>query len=255
MDPPHRAGTGLMGFKMAQGRGNRVVNCVCVGLAGQNGGDSSGFGWSSHEWGVWGFRNCVAHNNHNLGARFWLNDPAHHRLDGFVAYHNGRYGVFDGAYGNAVIYSGCTFHGNDGEGIHGKATSIADGRRTKALIGSRFDQRGRTEYCIEFVGHINDPEGRRSLLKGCSFRGATNAALGFTNVVAPSATVPDLIDIVDCTFDGNEFWLGSQIDPRSRIRVQDPIHGAIQLTRRDLTSEGELVEKWNARMKKIEPFA
>lgn len=256
-DPPHRGGTALMGFKMAQGTKNRAVNCVAVGVLGQVWGDSSGFGWVANQWGVWGFKDCVSHNNLSLGNRFWINDPAPNVLDGFVVYHNGRFGSFDGAYTNAVRYIDCAHYRNGDKGaIHGKATSGkgVPSSRPKAFIGLHVDQAGASNYCVEFAGHVNDPEGARTVLKGCDFRGYKKAALGFTNNVRPSANVPDLVDVIDCSFSGNEFWLGDNIHPRSRIRVQDPQHGAIQLARWDQVLEGIFKPEWNAWVKNIDPF-
>lgn len=258
-DPPHRGGTILMGFKMSQGTNNKAVNCVAVGILGQLWGDSSGFGWVANQWGVWGFKDNVAHNNLSLGTRFWINDPAPHVLDGFVAYHNGRYGSTDGAYTNAVRYVDCIYYGNGHKtaAIHGKATSGKGipSERPKGFIGLHVDQAGASDYCVEFAGHVNDPEGGRTVLQGCDFRGHKVAAVGFVNSIQPSANVPDLVDVIDCTFDGKEFWLGPNIHPDSRIRVQDPERGAIQLARWDQILEGDYRPDWNARVRTIDSFA
>lgn len=245
-DPPHRGGTGLMGFKMAQGSRNVARQCVAVGVLGQNWGDSSGFGWSANANGLWTFERCVSHNNKNLGTKFWINNSNEHVIREFIAYHN-RMGSFNGAYSNSVNYINSAYYGNRSVGVSAKATSPTQAQR---FVRTAIDQADLSEYCMEFNELVNIPS-RSIIIRNCSFKGHTKAGLGFTN----DTSIPNLVDIVDCSFEGNEFWLGADIDPSSRIRVQDADHGTIQLSRWDQILEGELRPEWNARVKKIKQFA
>lgn len=245
-DPTYRGGTRLMGFKMAQGNGNSARNCVAVGIGGQNNGDSSGFGWIADETGLWGFEDNVAHNNKNLGTRTWVNHPSPDVIRRYTAYHNGRFGSFNGAYGNSFDYIDSVYYANGQGAIDAKATSHEGKQR---FSGLHVDQAGRSEYCMIFDEHVNDPP-RPILIRDSSFKGHSKAALGFVNDTA----IPDLVDVIDCDFEGNEFWLGPDIHPTSRIRVQDAQHGTIQLARWDQMLEGDLKPEWNARVKKIASF-
>jgi hypothetical protein len=83
----------------------------------------------------------------------------------------------------------------------------------------------------------------------CTFRGFRQAAIGF---VDGGSKHPDVFDVVNCTFDGNEFWLDPDIHEASVIRVQDDVHGSIELRRGD--QPGDLDEAWNARVTDIPRF-
>ncbi len=246
-DPSFRGGTKLMGFSMAQGDHNAARACVAVGVGGQNSIDgSSGFGWIANKTGLWTHENCVSHNNKNLGTRFWINNPGQHVIDRLTAYHN-RAGTFNGAYGNSADYIDCNYYGNSIVGVLAKATSH---KKPQRFVNTRVDQAGLSDYCVEFNEHVNDPP-RPILIRDCSFTGHKKAALGFTN----DTKIPDFVDLVGCDFGGNEFWLGNDVAPESRIRVQDDQHGAIQLARWDQVLEGEFRPEWNARVKSISSFA
>jgi hypothetical protein len=51
-------------------------------------------------------------------------------------------------------------------------------------------------------------------------------------------------------FEGNEFWLGPDINPATGIRVHDAAHGNITLRRAD--QPGIFRPEWNA---SVSPFA
>jgi hypothetical protein len=78
-----------------------------------------------------------------------------------------------------------------------------------------------------------------------TFRGFRRAAVHVVDDHAKTG-IPDLIDFVDCTFKGNEFWLGSQVAPGTRLRVRDAKRGRLTIRRRD--QRGARRRRWNARV-------
>jgi hypothetical protein len=105
----------LSGFVLRSGPNNSCIDCTTVGIDGNK--DSSGFHWPEDADGaggvnVWVFEDCVAHNNSVHGIFTWQNDGNAHRIDRFVAYHNGDSGIDHGAYVNDYVYADITLHEN-----------------------------------------------------------------------------------------------------------------------------------------------
>lgn len=233
-DPPFR-GYRLNGFRLSRGRGNVAQQCVAVGVLGS--GNASGFHWPEGSAGVWLFEDCIAHNCLN-GIFTWQNTDKEHVISKFVAYHNQGFGIEHGAYSNPYHYRDSVLHGNAGGAILIHATSRDAGLRFTNILCDGTD---RSEYLVKTAEHTFDTD-QPTRFTGCTFRGAQAAAFGLTTVSGER----DVINVADCTFDGNEFWIGNGIHPRSELHVRDSIHGSIVLRRND--QDGELHLDWNARV-------
>jgi hypothetical protein len=222
------------GFNMGRGKGNTAVGCVAVGIHPKT--QASGFKW--RRAGIWRFEDCLAHNNAIYGIFAWTNDdPMVHRITRFAAYHNGA-GIYHGAYSNSYLYEDGVLYGNR-RAIVIRALAHLPGLRFERM---RCDGAGIAEYLIVTVEHKSRSK-HATVMSGCVFRGAQKAAIGW---LAVDPNNPEQFDIVDCSFEGNEFWLDTNIHPDSYIRVQDPVHGSIALQRAD--KAGEYRPEWNARV-------
>jgi hypothetical protein len=233
----------LSGFFMGGGLGNVARGCVAVGVGGSR--DASGFFWpGARSEGVWTFEDCVAHNCRENGIFAWQNTDTLHVISTFVAYHNGGFGIEHGAYRNPYRYQNSVLYGNREGGINVIALSKDHPQLTFANI--LVDQAGMAPYCVQTSRHPV-PGLAPGLFTGCEFRGYTDSALAF--LADRPTTEPEVFDVLDCTFSGNEFWLDSNIPPDSLIRVRDPRHGSLDLRRAD--QEGTFDQAWNARVETV----
>jgi hypothetical protein len=193
---------------------------------------------------VWTFEDCVAHNCRENGIFAWQNTDTLHVISTFVAYHNGGFGIEHGAYRNPYRYQNSVLYGNREGGINVIALSKDHPQLTFANI--LVDQAGMAPYCVQTSRHPV-PGLAPGLFTGCEFRGYTDSALAF--LADRPTTEPEVFDVLDCTFSGNEFWLDSNIPPDSLIRVRDPRHGSLDLRRAD--QEGTFDQAWNARVETV----
>lgn len=249
-DPDFR-GFRLAGFWLGHGDGNRLRDCVAVGVSGAV--TSSGFVWpenasGSREVGVWGFQDCVAHNNKMNGIFIWQNDSNHHRIDGFIGFHNGQAGIDHGAYANVYEFKDSILYGNGKAALllHAVSGTKSPGLRFSNVV---FNAAGMTDHAVLAERHTL-PAGRHTRFSGCSFLGAERGAFGVVDGQGKNA---DLIDVVDCAFNGNEFWLANGIVADTLIRVQDDKLGSLAVRRSD--QQGTYKPQWNARVETIAPFA
>ena len=240
----------LSAFWLGHGEGNVARGCVAVGVAGER--TSSGFQWPEdpgprEDGTVWDFTDCVAHNNKVNGIFVWQNNLGKSVIDRFVAYHNGKAGIEHGAYKNVYRYKNSTLYGNGVAGafVHAVSGDVVPLSFTNVV----FDGAGKSQYAVLFERHTAPPN-RPSHVTGCTFKGYTKAAFG---LVDDKTKNEDLIDVVNCSFSGNQFWLSNQIDPGSVIRVQDAKLGTIALRRYD--QPGTYNAAWNARVTPIAKFA
>lgn len=224
------------GFFLGARSGNTIRECVAVGVQGHS--DSSGFHWPEASTGLWTFEDCVAHNNRENGITAWQITELPSTIKGFIGYHNGRFGIMHGYYFNGFGYENCVLFGNKLASIVSLAVSTAS--PVQEFAGIRCDQAGLSPHCVVSLQRIAPPKSPVHFL-GCRFRGYTKAAFGFVDENSP---FPNSFNIVDCGFEGNEFWLGSTIHPASQIHVKDAIRGSITLRRAD--QPGALRSEWNA---------
>lgn len=234
-DPPW-FGLRLAGFFLGARNGNVIRNCVAVGVQGNV--DSSGFIWPESSGGLWTFEDCVAHNNTLNGIFVWQNNHLPHVISRFTAYHNGRSGVKQGAYVVGFQYQDSFLYGNRFAAIEEHALSLSSPLHMFSRV--RCDQAGLSPHCVVTAPHLGAAEAP-VLFVDTEFHGYSKAAFGFLDAASP---FPNLFNIVDCGFEGNEFWLGPDIHPASRIRLQDPSHG--NLTLRRLDQPGMIRPEWNA---------
>lgn len=232
----------LTGFSHNSGVGNVATGCVAVGV--QSTKNASGFNWPSQgngSDGVWLFEDCVAHNQSANGVYVWQNTDNVHVVTRFTAYHNGGFGLRHGAYRNPYQYVDAIIYGNRSGSVEVFALSKDNSQMTFSNV--LFDQAGYSAYCVQTTNHTQ-PALAPVLFTGCEFKGFTTAAMAF--LATNPGAYPEVFDVVNCTFSGNEFWLASAIKPASLIRVKDPVHGSIALRRMD--QAGTLNTKWNARV-------
>ena len=122
--------------------------------------------------------------------------------------------------------------------------------RPLRFVNLKCDGAGLSDYLIVAVQHVAEPHTPTRII-GCSFRRARKAALGWTYDGSEGPSQIELFDVVNCSFDGNEFWLSDGIEPGSRIRVQDARLGSLLLQRAD--QGGRLRSDWNARSSPSRP--
>ena len=241
----------LSAFWLGHGEGNVAKGCVAVGVLGDK--TASGFQWPEdpgprEDGTVWEFKDCVSHNNKVNGIFTWQNNLGKSVIDRFVAYHNGKAGIEHGAYKNVYQYKNSTLYGN---GVAGAFVHAVSGDVVPlSFVNVVFDGVGKNQYAIMFERHTAAPN-RPTRVTGCTFKGYQKAAFGF---VDDKTKNEDTVDVVGCSFAGNEFWLSNQIDPASLIRVQDAKLGTIALRRFDQLP-GTYNAKWNARVTPIGKFA
>lgn len=245
-DPPHR-GFRLAGFSLGKGRNNVAIGCVAVGIQGNK--DAAGYIWPEGAGSVWKFEDCVAHNNRINGIFTWQNTTHRHVIDRYVGYHNGKTGISHGAYQNGYRYQNSILYGNGKTAI--EIHSVSKSQIRQGFVNILCDGAGLTDNVITVEKH--QLPGNVTDIIGCEFKGYNVAAIGFNYDGRNGESEPERFEIVDCRYHGNEFWLDDNIVAESAIKVQDAVHGAILLRRRD--QPGELRPEWNARVTRIDPFA
>ena len=113
----------LTAFTIGGGTNNEWVGCVAVGV--QGGKNSSGYNWQENFVAVFDGGN-KAHNNRRNGIFTWSNSSSLHVIDGFVSYHNRRFGISHGSYVNRFVYRNVVNH---------VGVPIASGSDETATIG------------------------------------------------------------------------------------------------------------------------
>lgn len=225
----------LTGFSLGAGHGSRAVDCVAVGVQGAEG--ASGYEWPEGGEGVWTFERCLAHNNLQDGIFVWLNTSRHHVISEFVAYHNGGWGIEHGAYLNDFTYRGSVLHGNAGGGI--AVHSLGRGRGT-LFDGILVDAAGLSDFAVATAKHqlAGDPV----TLSRCHFTGYRRAGVAFR---ATPDGAPDNVQVLDCSFGGNQLWLDPQA-PSPRTVVFREAGGTAAVAVLAPGTGGRAVPAWNA---------
>jgi G8 domain len=249
-DPPFRGYT-LTGFALGRGIGDVIRDCVAVGV--QGGEDAAGYQWPEGGEGVWTFEGNIAHNNAIHGIFTWQNTGKLHVITRYTAYHNGGAGISHGAYNNRYTYKDSTLYGNAGGAVIVHADSWGGSRSPLQFLNLACHGAGQSEYLVTAPRHHGDNELPPPRFVGSAFTGATKAAFAWLYDGSDGPSTDEIVDIVDCTFKGNEFLLGPHIGEGSRIRVQDKVHGSIILRRAD-QSPGRAMGKWNARVEQNPGF-
>ena len=238
----------MAGFNLSTGSRDSIHDCVAVGVQGDK--DATGFIWPEGGKGIWDFSNNIAHNNRVHGIFTWQNNSRSHVIERYVGYYNGKSGISHGAYNNAYHYRDSILYGNKGSGVtlHAVSTDQPTMRFDNLLI----DGLGTADYAVEVVKHTL-PSSNPTQLTGCQFSGYTKAGVAFTYDGGNGNTTAEHLDVVDCTFSGNELWLNNTVLPDSQIRLQKSDNTAMLVE--PTSQDGTLDPKWNAKVKPIAPFA
>jgi hypothetical protein len=233
----------LTGFLMGAGDGNVARGNVAVGVEGQAE-SSTGFHWPSNSRNdkTWTFEDNLAHNNRHSGIYFWQNGVPRTIVDRFTAYHTGQ-GIFAGSYSNLVSYRDCVVYGCEKVGLIISALPSREGRRTDETItyeNMYIDQNGESEYAVMIDKHISrGGSDRVTQISGSTFKGGNKAQVGLPN----GGNHPQLYDFLDCVFEGNAFWLASDVPPDTNLAVEGA-DGSFVVRRHD--QAGENRPAWNA---------
>jgi hypothetical protein len=242
-DPDFRGFT-LTGFMLGRGSGSVARDCVAVGVQGSV--NAAGFQWPEGSEGIWTFERCVAHNNAKNGIFVWQNTGKTHLVTQFTAYHNLGAGISHGAYNNRYSYRDSALYGNVEGAMQLHADSWGGPGSPLQFVDLTCNGAGVSDYLVVAPKHNGDNEAPPPRFVGCSFRGARKAAFGWTYQGEDGPSTNEIVDIIDCRFAGNEFWLASGIGAGSHITVRDPAHGSIVLRRAD--QAGTFRAQWNARV-------
>jgi hypothetical protein len=209
---------------------NRAIGCVAVGV--DDGHQSSGFSWPERSRGVWGFEDCIAHNNVNHGIMSWQNTEDKSRIGNFQAYHNGGSGVLHGAYSNFWLYEDIDAYANRYAGleIHAVTRQTNFTRRTfpepwplLTFRNFRIDPGEVGRYGIATESHrLPAHEGVPTLIENCDVRAAREAAFR----MGPWNNREEY-EITNCRLDGTQFYLDPGMNPTSFATVRD-LHGAVE---------------------------
>jgi hypothetical protein len=236
VDPPNR-GYRLTAFNLGAGKKSYCNDCVAVGVSGQL--SSSGFNWPEGGNGFWEFKRNVAHNNNQTGLFAWQNGDADYHdvppLEDFVAYHNGGAGIEHGAYINDFRYLGGVLYGNLGGGVLLHAVGTGRGSSFERLW---IDGAGRAKFGFATVRHTLP--GQSVVVAGCTFRRHTKAGVA----LLAEEGEPDRLTVLDCEFQGNELWIGSDLPEGSELLLRT--RKGEQLRVLAGGSGGGGVRKWNA---------
>jgi hypothetical protein len=249
-DPPFRGFT-LTGFALGRGNGDVIRDCVAVGVQGDT--NAAGYQWPEGGEGIWTFERNIAHNNANHGIFTWQNTGKLHVITRYTAYHNGGAGISHGAYNNRYTYRDSTLYGNAGGALIVHADSWGGPESPLQFLNLRCHGANQSEYLVTAPRHHGDNELPPPRFVASAFTGATKAAFAWLYDGSDGPSTDEIVDIVNCTFKGNEFLLGPKIGEGSRIRVQDKVHGSIILRRADRPS-GKAVPKWNAKVEQNPGF-
>jgi hypothetical protein len=228
--------TRMNGFLLGAGIDNVVRECVAVGV--QRSFNSSGYLWPEWAGNTWDFRDNVSHNNVSHGVYNWTNRRQILFTKGLVAFHNGKTGITHGAYLSPHLYKDVILYGNPEAAI--RLYALSNLENPVRFLNAYCDGAGLSDYGLVTAGH-RFPAKTPIRFERSTFRGFRKAAV---HVIDSKNGTPDLIDFVDCTFKGNEFWLGSQVAPKTRLRVRDAAHG--KLTLRRIDQRGAHRPRWNA---------
>jgi G8 domain len=249
-DPPFRGFT-LTGFSLGRGDGNVIRDSVAVGVQGDT--NAAGFQWPEGGEGIWTFERNLAHNNANHGIFTWQNTGKLHVITHFTAYHNGGAGISHGAYNNRYTYRDSTLYGNRGGALIVHADSWGGPDSPLQFLNLACHGAGQSDYLVTAPRHHGANEYPPPRHVGSTFTGAGKAAFAWLYDGNDGPSTDEVVDIVDCTFKGNAFLLGSKIGADSRIRVKDKVHGSIILRRADRS--GRPVKQWNARVEQNPGFS
>lgn len=245
---PSFRGYRLAGFLLGAGRGLTITRCVAVGVQGNV--DAAGFSWPEDDDGIWRFTSNVSHNNKVHGSFVWQNAKNVHVVDRLVAYHNGGSGVSHGAYVNAYQYVDNVLYGNrDGAVL---LHALGRERTPMQFLSCVMDGAGRSGYAVVTTRH-NLAGVTPVLFQDCALRGYVRSGFGFAYEGGNGSSRPEYLDVLDCSFSGNELLFAEGAAPGARVRFQRT--GEVSLMVGGPSDAGTPFPRWNGRFRPVAPLA
>lgn len=207
---PSFRGFTLTGFHLAQGQGNEIKRSVAVGVQGNS--NASGMAWPADGVGIWRFdEGNVSHNNKIHGTFTWQNSQHLHIVSDLIAYHNGEYGVFHGAYRKAFVYKDSVLYGNGKAQMLFHAVSRPDVGLSR-IDRTLLDGAGTSRYNVVVANNVSEAEFPLEIRES-SFHGAQRSDVrvegkmkGWADVV-DSGLGPEDISFVEGAADGSKVRL------------------------------------------------
>lgn len=174
----------LAGFDLLSGDQNTIRNSTAVGVHG--GFQASGFIWpspnSAEGHGLWDFsEGNVGHNNTSDGIFNWQNNLDPHIVANFTGYHNGQYGIENGAYSQRFRYENSILYGNGKAGLNLMATG-ANRFENMTIDGAGISAHLVNSYDHHTDGTTLDP----IVISHSTFANATSSVLDFGTPFAPN---------------------------------------------------------------------
>jgi hypothetical protein len=226
------------GFMFGAGSGNVARGLVAVGGTGKSEG-ATGYRWgsgSNDEVNTWVFEDCVVHNHEQSGLYFWQNNAPRTIVDRLTVY-NCAFGIFSGAYIGLASYRDVVVHDVSDWGLVLAATP-SGGSETMTFENCDISTRG-GEFAVMVEEHRLTGD-NVTKLTNCTFRGGQKAQVGFP----AGGDIRQMYDFVDCTFEGNAFWLEEGVPTDSQIRVVGGNLGSFTVY--PPGGPGEARAEWNA---------
>jgi len=218
-----QAGFGIFGPGLpgtSHETGNVMRDCVAVG--GGGGRDAAGMWWPSGAAATWTFEGLnVSHNNRSHGTAVWHNNGTI-EIAGIVAYHNGGFGAWHGAYLNDYHMHDLVTSANIGGAL--KLHALTQGPGVQEWTACLFDAAG-APHCLESSDHRFSGTAPTRFVR-CEFRNP-----GVSHVKKLEPTSAEILEFSDCTFSpGKPEFIMGPAPAGTEWRVNDAQHGSIALT-------------------------
>lgn len=240
---PSFRGFRLAGFVLGNGIGNRVLDCIAVGVSGNK--DSSGFHWPEGADGVWEFSGAISHNNARHGLFCWQNNQDVHRVHNFISYHNAGAGISHGAYRNSFQYYDGYLLANDETGVMLHALSAPG--VPLLFQGLYIDGAGRSRFAVTSFQHHATGSRQPLSFYGCHFVGVSQAAIGLVADASDRKNGADLMVVEACTIERDVpqlLFLNSKLPSGALVIVRQA--GARDVLVHPVGGPGEARPEWNA---------
>ena len=149
-------------------------------------------------------------------------------------------GIRHGSYVNGYEYKDSLLFGNLFAAID--LTALSSEKRQLNFLRVWCDCAGLSDHAVVTGNHVLN--GMPARFEHGTFRNYRHSAFGFTPKKSKRA---DEIDVIDCSCDGNEFWMYDTAHPGSLIRFES---GGDELALRHLSSAepGIVRPEWNAKV-------
>lgn len=217
----------VTGFNLQDGDRNVCKRCVAVGIGLPGAKTSSGFLWPSKgpTTGVWGFEDCVAHNNVANGIFAWQNDNKNHVIRTFHAYNNGKAGIEHGAYKNRYLYEDTALYGNGDAALYLHANSSLPKNRHPLVFRDMVLDGGGVSPASVFISKHAIESDTAVEIRDCVLRGYKETPVRIDD----QGRKPGLQDFIRCTVQPGD----RDLEPGDFDLVSMAAGGRIRVQRRD----------------------